>query len=191
MTGLLTYLDEQIESLNLHLPAAVESFDAKGIHQARVATRRLKAGLDLVAPLIQGPSIKLVNRAGRRIRRRLGPLRDLDVTWAARTERPDGRTSPEELAAAAHSSCFAMALSLRLGEHRRPPQQLRVEATVTLDEVDGVPTIVSSQILVRAQVPGLDGDEFQRIVDEAAALCPVSRLFAGARIGVEALLESN
>lgn len=79
MTGLLTYLDEQIESLNLHLPAAVESFDAKGIHQARVATRRLKAGLDLVAPLIQGPSIKLVNRAGRRIRRRLGPLRDLDV----------------------------------------------------------------------------------------------------------------
>ena len=120
-----------------------------------------------------------------------GALDDLAVTWASRTERPDGRTSPEELAAAAHSSCFAMALSLRLGEHHHPPQQLRVEATITLAEVDGVPTIVSSQVLVRAQVPGVSGDEFQQIVDEAAALCPVSRLFAGARISVEALLEPS
>jgi osmotically inducible protein OsmC len=84
-----------------------------------------------------------------------------------------------------------MALSLRLGEHHRSAEQLRVEATVTLDEVDGVPTIVSSQLLVRARVPGLDGEQFQQIVDEAAGLCPVSRLFAGARIGVEALLEPS
>jgi osmotically inducible protein OsmC len=120
-----------------------------------------------------------------------GALGELGVTWAARVERPDGRTSPEELAAAAHSSCFAMALSLRLGEHHHSAEQLRVEATVTLDEVDGVPTIVSSQLFVRARVPGVDGEQFQRIVDEAAGLCPVSRLFAGARIGVEALLEPN
>ena len=120
-----------------------------------------------------------------------GALGDLDVTWAARTEEPGGKTSPEELAAAAHSSCFSMALALRLAEAHVTPQRLRVEATVTLDEVDGLPTIVSSLLLVRARVDGLDGDRFQKVVDEAAALCPVSRLFAGARISVEALLEPN
>ena len=120
-----------------------------------------------------------------------GALDGLDVTWAARTEHPGGKTSPEELAAAAHSSCFAMALALRLGERNTPPQQLSVEATVTLDDVDGAPTIVSSQLLVKARVTGLDGDGFRAAVDEAAALCPVSRLFAGARISVEALLEPN
>ena len=62
---------------------------------------------------------------------------------------------------------------------------------MTLDEVDGLPTIISSQLLVKAQVKGLDADAFQAAVDEAAALCPVSRLFAGARISVEALLEPN
>jgi lipoyl-dependent peroxiredoxin len=120
-----------------------------------------------------------------------GALDDLAVTWAARTEQPGGLTSPEELAAAAHSSCFAMALALRLSERGTPPQQLRVEATVTLDEVDGLPTIISSQLLVKAQVTGLDGDRFQAAVDEAAALCPVSRLYTGARISVEALLEPS
>src|SRR4051794_18818638 len=82
-------------------------------------------------------------------------LDGLEVTWAARTERPGGQTSPEELAAAAHSSCFTMALVLRLGERRTPPQRLRVEATVVLDEVDGVPTIVSSELQVHGQVSGL------------------------------------
>lgn len=120
-----------------------------------------------------------------------GALTGLDVTWAARTEQPGGLTSPEELAAAAHSSCFAMALASRLSEQHIPPQRLRVEASVTLDEVDGIPTIISSQLLVKAQVKGIDGDGFQAAVDEAAALCPISRLFAGARVNVEALLEPN
>jgi lipoyl-dependent peroxiredoxin len=120
-----------------------------------------------------------------------GALDGLDVTWAARTEQPAGKTSPEELAAAAHSSCFAMALALRLGEGNNTPQRLSVQAAVTLDEVDGAPTIVSSHLLVKAQVSGLDGDGFQAAVDEATALCPVSRLFTGARISVEALLEPS
>jgi osmotically inducible protein OsmC len=118
-----------------------------------------------------------------------GALNGLDVTWAARTEQPGGKTSPEELAAAAHSSCYAMALALRLGEAHVTPQRLRVEATVTLDELDGLPTIISSHLVVRAEIRGLDADRFQKAVDEAAALCPVSRLFAGARIRVQALLE--
>ncbi|OHV04534.1 OsmC family peroxiredoxin [Mycobacterium talmoniae] len=118
-----------------------------------------------------------------------GALDGLQVTWAARTEQPGGKTSPEELAAAAHSSCFAMALSLKLGENHTPPQRLDVAATVTLDEVDGAPTITTSRLRVRAQVAGLDADRFAAVVDEAAALCPVSRLFAGAKITVDAQLD--
>lgn len=117
-----------------------------------------------------------------------GALDGLAVTWAARTEQPGGKTSPEELAAAAHSSCFAMALSLKLGENNTPPGQLDVSATVTLDAVDGVPTITTSKLTVRAQVPGISADDFASVVDSAAALCPVSRLFAGAEISVDAQL---
>jgi osmotically inducible protein OsmC len=118
-----------------------------------------------------------------------GALDGLQVTWAARTEQPGGRTSPEELAAAAHSSCFAMALALTLGETNRAPQRLDVQATVTLEEVDGVPTITTSRLKVRAKVAGLDADAFAAVVDQAAALCPVSRLFAGAQISVDAKLD--
>ena len=118
-----------------------------------------------------------------------GALDGLNVTWAARTETPGGKTSPEELAAAAHSSCFAMALTLLLDKADTPPHRLLVEATVTLDDVDGVPTIVSSDLRVDGWVTQLDEAGFHKVVDEAAALCPVSRLFAGARISVEATLQ--
>lgn len=117
-----------------------------------------------------------------------GALDGLPVTWAARTEQPGGKTSPEELAAAAHSSCFAMALSLKLGENETPPQQLDVTSTVTLDEVDGLPTITTSKLTIRAKVAGLDADGFTEVVSAAAALCPVSRLFAGAEISLDAAL---
>ena len=117
-----------------------------------------------------------------------GAFEALPVTWAARTEAPGGRTSPEELAAAAHASCFSMALSLRLGEHGAEARRLTVAATVTLDEVDGKPTVVSSALTVRGDVPGLDADGFRAAVDEAAALCPISRLYAGAKITVDAAL---
>lgn len=115
----------------------------------------------------------------------------LPVTWAARTETPGGKTSPEELAAAAHSSCYAMALSLCLGERKVEPQQLTVSSTVTLDEVDGKPTVVSSALTVRCQAAKLDASTFQSAVDEAAALCPISRLFAGAEITINAELVST
>ncbi len=119
-----------------------------------------------------------------------GALGNLDLTWAARTETPGGHTSPEELAAAAHSSCFAMALALRLTEEKITTGPLQVKATVTLGEVDGLPTIVSSHLVVSTQATGLDQDEFQKVVDAAAALCPISRLFAGAKVTVDAVLES-
>jgi lipoyl-dependent peroxiredoxin len=124
-----------------------------------------------------------------KIRPASGAVSDLEVTWASRTEQPGGKTSPEELAAEAHSSCFAMALALRLGERKAVPRRLSVTAAVTLDEVGGLPTIVSSDRQVRGQVPGLDDAGFQAAVGEAASLCPVSRLFAGAKISVAAVLE--
>ena len=111
------------------------------------------------------------------------------MTWAARTERADGKTSPEELAAAAHSACYAMALALRLGEHHAVPARLAVTATVTLDEAGGIPTIVSSHLDVTAQIPGLDKAGFDTVIGEASELCPVSRLFARATITVDAALE--
>ncbi|MCA2262375.1 osmotically inducible protein OsmC [Mycobacterium marseillense] len=118
-----------------------------------------------------------------------GALDGLPLTWASRTEQPGNKTSPEELAAAAHSSCFSMALALKLGENDTPPQRLEVTATVTLDAVDGVPTITTSQLKVTASVAGLDAESFAAVVDQAAALCPVSRLFAGAEISVDAKLD--
>lgn len=119
-----------------------------------------------------------------------GALDGQAVSWASRTERPEGKTSPEELAAAAHSSCFSMALALMLGERKTPPQQLLVSATVTLDELDGVPTVVSSALRVTGRVAGIDSAGFQVAVDAAAKLCPISRLFAGAKITATATLES-
>jgi osmotically inducible protein OsmC len=120
-----------------------------------------------------------------------GALDGLPLTWASRTEQPGGKTSPEELAAAAHSSCFSMALALKLGEKQTPPQRLEVTATVTLDAVDGVPTITTSRLKVSASVAGLDAESFAAVVDQAAALCPVSRLFAGATISVDAELNET
>ncbi len=120
-----------------------------------------------------------------------GAVGDLPVTWASRTGAPDGRTSPEELAAAAHASCFSMALALRLGEHGSAPERVDVTARVSLDDVGGRPTVASSALTVQARVPGLDDAAFASIVDEAADLCPISRLFAGAHITVDARLDGG
>src|SRR5215218_1909870 len=108
-----------------------------------------------------------------------GALDQLPVTWASRTERPDGKTSPEELIAAAHASCFAMALALVLGENKTPPDRVRVSAGCTLDEVEGAPRITTVELTVRAQVPGLDATDLERTVARAAQLCPVSNALHG------------
>ena len=114
-----------------------------------------------------------------------GALDGQPVTWASRTEQPGGKTSPEELAAAAHSSCFSMALAATLAEHKLTPTTLTVSSTVTLDTVDGAPTIVSSALQVDGDVPGTDAAGFKGIVEEAGRLCPISRLFTGAQITIE------
>jgi osmotically inducible protein OsmC len=104
---------------------------------------------------------------------------ELPVTWASRTQQPDGKTSPEELIAAAHASCFAMALALVLGENHTPPERLTVTAACTLDEVDGAPRITTAALSVEARVPGLDRAGLQHNVEQAAGLCPVSNALRG------------
>lgn len=108
--------------------------------------------------------------------RAFGPL---PVTWAARTEQPDRKTSPEELIAAAHASCFAMALSLVLGENKTPAERIVAAAACTLDEVDGAPRITSLHLNVRAQVPGVEAASFEQLAERAGQLCPVSNALKG------------
>jgi osmotically inducible protein OsmC len=108
-----------------------------------------------------------------------GGLDQLPVTWASRTERPDGQTSPEELIAGAHASCFAMALALVLGENKTPPERVAVSAVCTLDELAGVPRITTIELVVRAHVPGLEAADLERIVEQAGNLCPVSNALRG------------
>ena len=104
---------------------------------------------------------------------------DLPVTWASRTERADGKTSPEELIAAAHASCFAMALALVLGENDTPPERLGVSGACTLDDEGGAPRITTSELTVSASVPALDRAGLEDCVAQAAKLCPVSNALRG------------
>jgi lipoyl-dependent peroxiredoxin len=107
-----------------------------------------------------------------------GATGDLPVTWASRTERSDGKTSPEELIAAAHASCFSMALSHGLAEAGHAPERLEVSATVTLSLDDG-PKVTRSHINVRGTVPGLDADGLVDAAEDAAKNCPVSGALKG------------
>jgi lipoyl-dependent peroxiredoxin len=108
-----------------------------------------------------------------------GVFRDLDVTWAARTEAHGGRTSPEELLAAAHAACFSMALSNTLAKAGTPPERLDVSADVTFDKVGDGWKVVSSALRVRGRVPGADEDGFRAAVEKARVGCPISGALAG------------
>jgi lipoyl-dependent peroxiredoxin len=118
-----------------------------------------------------------------------GGLGDLPVTWASRTERSEGKTSPEELIAAAHSSCFSMALAHGLTESGHPPEHLDVSAKVALDQKDGAPTVTTSELTVSGSVPGIDQATFAQAATDAGRGCPVSRALAGVEITVNATLQ--
>jgi osmotically inducible protein OsmC len=120
-----------------------------------------------------------------------GLFSDLPVSWASRTEGFDGRTSPEELLAAAHASCFAMAFSAGLARAGGRPEHLHVEAEVTFDKVGDAWTVVSSRLIVVGHVDGLSADEFQAAAQDAKDGCPISRALKGnVQLSVEATLES-
>jgi lipoyl-dependent peroxiredoxin len=114
-----------------------------------------------------------------------------DVSFPRRTaDSAGGVTSPEELIAAAHSSCFSMALSNELSQGGYDPQQLDVTAKVTLDEKDGAPTVTTSELTVTGTVPGIDQAAFEAAAHEAGKNCPISRALAGVDISVSATLQS-
>jgi osmotically inducible protein OsmC len=116
---------------------------------------------------------------------------DLPVSWASRTEAPDGRTSPEELLAAAHAACFAMAFSGGLARRGTPPEHLHVEAEVTFDKVGDAWSVVSSRLTVLGHVDGISDADFDAAAHEAKDGCPISRALKGnVEITVEPTLET-
>jgi osmotically inducible protein OsmC len=104
-----------------------------------------------------------------------GKFSALPVSWGARTEAPQGKTSPEELLAAAHASCFAMALSAGLAKAGSPPKKLEVTSTVTFDKVGEDWTVVSSELEVKGEVPGMNAAAFAKAAEGAKDGCPISR----------------
>ena len=112
-------------------------------------------------------------------------LGSYDVTWASRAEDPNGRTSPEELIAAAHSSCYSMALSHALAQAGTPPDALDTTADVTFQPGEGITGI---HITVRGTVPGVSADEFVKAAEGAKANCPVSKALTGTTITLDASL---
>jgi osmotically inducible protein OsmC len=122
-----------------------------------------------------------------------GAFKNLDVSWASRSEpQANGRTSPEELVAAAHAGCFAMSLAAEISKLHAEPRRVSVEATCVMDEVEGKGhLVVASNLHVRADVPGLDEQAFREAVERADAGCPISALIRGsAAVSVAAELSA-
>ena len=112
---------------------------------------------------------------------------EIEVTWQARVNRTEGTTSPEELLAAAHSSCYCMALSHELTEAGNEPEQLRATATVAFVPGEGVK---SSRLEVRGKVPGIDRAAFEQAAANAGKDCPISGALKGnVEITVDAQLD--
>ncbi|MET9675842.1 OsmC family protein [Streptomyces sp. NPDC006482] len=112
-------------------------------------------------------------------------LGSYDVSWPARTEEPNGKTSPEELIAAAHSSCFSMAFSNILAKAGNTPTRLETKADVTFQPGEGITGV---HLTVRGEVPGLDADRFQALAEDAKKNCPVSQALTGTTITLTAEL---
>jgi lipoyl-dependent peroxiredoxin len=130
----------------------------------------------------------LMSGAGRVDTVTSGAFDDLDVSWRARTEAPNGMTSPEELIAAAHAACFSMAFSGGLAREGHAPEELKTSATVTFQPGEGITKIVLD---VAGRVPGMDEAAFKQAAEEAKENCPVSKALAGVpEISLTARLQS-
>ena len=114
-------------------------------------------------------------------------LGNFDVTWKARAEAAEGKTSPEELIAAAHSACFSMAFSNGLAQAGFTAEEINTKADVTFQPGTG---ITGSHLTVEARVPGISADDFQRVAEEAKVGCPVSAALTGIEITMDATLAS-
>jgi osmotically inducible protein OsmC len=118
-----------------------------------------------------------------------GAFSRLPVSWAARTEEHNGKTSPEELIAAAHASCFSMAFSAQLAKNGTPATTLDVKAVVTFDKTDAGWKIANSELTVRGTVPGIEEAKFVELANVAKDGCPVSQALKGnVELAVDAAL---
>ena len=119
-----------------------------------------------------------------------GAFTSLPVSWASRTEAANGKTSPEELVAAAHAACFSMAFSAGLARAGFSAERLDVSADVTFDKLEGGWTVTKSALTVRGVVPGIDQAAFAAAAEAARDGCPISRALKGnVELSVEATLE--
>lgn len=119
-----------------------------------------------------------------------GVFRDLPTTWASRTGEPAGVTSPEEMLAAAHASCYSMACANILAKAGTPPTRLDVEVAVTADRRESGWTVIAAHITVRGTVPGATAESFAAAAAEAKDGCPISKALKGnVDLSVEASLE--
>lgn len=121
-----------------------------------------------------------------------GSFRDLPVSWRTRAETTEaGQTSPEELLAAAHASCFAMALAGRLARAEMPPERLEVSAAVTFDRVGEAWRVTRSHLTVTGWVPNGDAARFREVAEAAKEQCPISQALKGnVELSVEATLAA-
>jgi lipoyl-dependent peroxiredoxin len=116
---------------------------------------------------------------------------ELPVSWPSRTEAPEGRTSPEELLAAAHAACFCMALSGNLGRAGHAPDKLETTAEVTFEQGEAGWSVARSHITVRGWVPGMTAQDFDSAAEAAKDGCPISRALKGnVALSVDATLEA-
>ncbi|ARF64934.1 MULTISPECIES: OsmC family protein [Streptomyces] len=126
--------------------------------------------------LIEGKGVVSLDSSG---------IGEYPVSWPARSEQPNGKTSPEELIAAAHSSCFSMALSHGLAQAGTAPTRLETKADVTFQPGTGITGV---HLTVVGEVPGLDEAGFVKAAEDAKANCPVSQALSGTTITLSASL---
>jgi lipoyl-dependent peroxiredoxin len=118
-----------------------------------------------------------------------GTISGQEVTFASRFEpESGGKTSPEELIAAAHATCVSMALANGLAQEGHPPTKLETEAVCTLDQTDAGFRITTMQLTIRGDVDGIDEDEFRSAAEQAKDGCPVSNALGSVEISIEASL---
>ena len=114
-----------------------------------------------------------------RVKSGSGAIAEIPVTWASRVERSDGKTSPEELVAMAHASCYAMALSHTLSEAGHEPQQLDVTANCQLESIPGGIKVATINLEVTGKVPGVDQAQFEELARKGEQGCPISNALRG------------
>ncbi|MET9109050.1 OsmC family protein [Streptomyces zhihengii] len=126
--------------------------------------------------LLEGKGVVTLDSSG---------IGEYPVSWPSRAEAANGKTSPEELIAAAHSSCYSMALSHALAGAGTPPSRLETKADVTFQPGEGITGI---HLTVQGEVPGIDADAFAKAAEDAKANCPVSQALTGTTITLSASL---